>query len=146
MAGEFQEKKLYHQIHPLKLAVDIGVTPVALYLCWAHRLLPAALVAFGPPLVVSLAMMKWTPELEKLKRSGFGRYIKRYMTPLIEVIRLLTLVPMAYGAWNHDLRFIALGFAILAIACPRRSEEMRYALLVGVRLCPSAPNGGPRPC
>ena len=38
------------------------------------------------------------------------------MTPLIEVIRLLTLVPMAYGAWNHDLRFIALGFAILAIA------------------------------
>ena len=116
MAGEFQEKKLYHQIHPLKLAVDIGVTPVALYLCWLHRLLPAALVAFVPPVVVSLAMIKWTPDLEKLKRSGFGRYIKRYMTPLIEVIRLLTLVPMAYGAWNHDLRFIALGFAILAIA------------------------------
>jgi hypothetical protein len=54
------------------------------------------------------------------------------MTPLIEMIRPLTLVPMAYGAWNHDLRFIALGFAILAIAscngvirqlCARRRRE-----------------------
>jgi hypothetical protein len=25
MAAELQKKKLYHQIHPLKLAVDIGV-------------------------------------------------------------------------------------------------------------------------
>jgi len=25
---DFQEKKLYHQIHPLKLATDIGVTPI----------------------------------------------------------------------------------------------------------------------
>ncbi len=46
---DFREKKLYQQIHPLKLATDIGVTPLAL---------------------------------------------------------LLTLVPMAYGPWNHDFRFI----------------------------------------
>jgi hypothetical protein len=44
---DFQEKVLYHQIHPLKLATDIGVTPLALYFLWEHRVLPAVLVGFG---------------------------------------------------------------------------------------------------
>ena len=112
----FQGKKLYHQIHPLKLATDIGVTPLALYFGWEHRVLPALLVGLVPPLVVSFAMLKWTPDLEKLKRSSFGRHIKKYMTAFIELTRLLTLVPMAYGAWNHDFRFIVLGLVILVVA------------------------------
>jgi len=113
---DFREKKLYHQIHPLKLVTDIGVTPLALYFVWEHRVLPALLVGFVPPLVVSLAMLKWTPDLETLKRSAFGRYIKKYMTPFIEMTRLLTLVPMTYGAWSHDSRFIVLGLVILLFA------------------------------
>ena len=113
---DFREKKLYHQIHPVKLATDIGVTPLALYFFWEHRVLPGLLVGFVPPLIVSLAMLKWTPNLEKLKRSAFGRYIKKYMTPFIELTRLLTLVPMAYGAWSHDFRFIVLALVILVVA------------------------------
>ena len=113
---DFREKKLYHQIHPAKLATDIGVTPLALYFFWEHRVLPGLLVGFAPPLMVSLAMLKWTPDLEKLKRSALGRYIKKYMTPFIESIRLLTLVPMAYGASNHDFRFIVLALVILILA------------------------------
>jgi hypothetical protein len=61
-------------------------------------------------------MLKWTPDLENVKRSTFGRYIRKYMTPFIELIRLLTLVPMAYGAWIHDFRFIFLGLVILVVA------------------------------
>ena len=38
------------------------------------------------------------------------------MTPAIEAIRLLTLAPMAYGAWNRDFRFIVLGLVLLALA------------------------------
>ncbi|HZR29013.1 MAG TPA: hypothetical protein VFA71_09540 [Terriglobales bacterium] len=113
---DFREKKLYHQIHPLKLATDIGVTPLALYLVWEHRVLAALLVGLVPPMAVSLAMLKWTPDLEKLKRSEFGRYIKKYMTPLVEATRLLSMIPMTYGAWNHDFRFIVLGLVILAIS------------------------------
>jgi hypothetical protein len=74
------------------------------------------LVGFVPPVVVSLAMLRWMPDLEKLKRSAFGRYIKKYMTPFIELTRLLTLVPMAYGAWNHDFRFIVSGLVIVVVA------------------------------
>src|SRR5262249_11124062 len=77
---DFREKKLYHQIHPLKLATDISVTPVSLYFVWKHRVLPALLVGFVPPILLSLGMLKWTPDLERLKRSRLGRYIKSYMT------------------------------------------------------------------
>lgn len=113
---DFQEKVLYHQIHPLKLATDIGVTPVALYYLWQHRVLPSLVIGFVPPILVSLGMLKWNPDLERLKQSDFGRYVRRYMTPAVQVIRLLTLAPMAYGAWNHDFRFMILGLAILVLA------------------------------
>jgi hypothetical protein len=111
-----QEKKLYHQIHPLKLATDIGVTVPSLYLFWQHKLIPALLVIFIPPIIVSAAMMKWTPDLERINRSRFGRYIKQYMTPTIETIRGLTLIPMAYGAWVHQPGYIVLALVILLAA------------------------------
>lgn len=113
---DFKEKKLYHQIHPLKLATDISVVPPALYFLWQHRFLPAALIGFVPPVLVSAAMMKWTPDLERLKSSRLGRYVKESMTPAIEAVRLLSLVPMAYGAWKHEVRYILLGLVILVVA------------------------------
>jgi hypothetical protein len=116
MFMNIQEKTLYHQIHPLKLATDIGVTPISLYFVWNHDILPALLVAFVPPVVVSLAMIKWTPDFNKQKDSPMGKYMREYMTPLIELVRFLTLVPMAYGAWAHNIWFILLGLAILVIA------------------------------
>ncbi len=111
-----QEKKLYHQIHPFKLATDIGATLPFLYFLWEHKPLSALVVGFVPPILVSAAMMKWTPDLEQIKHSRFGRYIQQYMTPVIEALRLLTLVPMAYGAWIHQPSYIALGLVILIAA------------------------------
>jgi hypothetical protein len=57
----FREKKLYHQIHPFKLATDIGVTPIFLYFFGKHRIVPAIIVGFVPPILVSAAMMIWPP-------------------------------------------------------------------------------------
>jgi hypothetical protein len=50
---DLREKVLYHQIHPLKLATDISVTPLFLYYLWEHRTVTALLIGFVPPLVVS---------------------------------------------------------------------------------------------
>jgi hypothetical protein len=80
-AMDFRERKLYHQIHPLKLATDIGVTPISLYLLWQRRIAPAIVVGFVPPVVVSVVMMIWPPDLERLKRTALGQYISKYMTP-----------------------------------------------------------------
>jgi hypothetical protein len=113
---DFREKKLYHQIHPLKLAVDIGVTPIFLFFLWHHQIARALLVAFVPPVLVSAAMMVWPPDLERLKNSSLGRYLSKYMTPTIEAVRLQTLVPMAWGGWIHSLWPIALGMLVLLLA------------------------------
>lgn len=115
-AMSFQEKKLYHQIHPLKLATDIGTTIPSLYMLWEHELLLGLLVMFIPPILVSAAMMMWPPDLERIKRSRFGHYIKQSMIPAIETVRVFTLLPMAYGAWAHQQGYNALGFVVLLAA------------------------------
>lgn len=126
---DFREKRLYHQIHPLKLATDIGVTPIFLFFLWRHQITPAIIVGFVPPVIVSAAMMLWPPDLKRLKNSALGKYISKYMTLTIEVVRLLTLAAMAWEAWNHNFWFIALGLLILLFAwCnglvfPRRGER-----------------------
>ena len=71
---DFREKRLYHQIHPLKLVTDIAVTLLSLYYIWEHRVLPALFIGFVPPILVSLGMLKWTPDLERLKQSEFGHW------------------------------------------------------------------------
>lgn len=140
----FGEKRLYHQIHPLKLATDIGVTPIFLFLLWRHQVAQALLVGFVPPVVASAAMMIWPPDLGRLKNSSLGKYVSKYMTPTIEAVRLLTLVPMGWGAWTQSLRWIALGLVVLVLAwcngllLPRHASRLRqnpsFVELPGVRL------------
>ena len=113
---DFREKRLYHQIHPAKLATDICVTPIFLFFLWRHQIAPALAVGFLPPLMVSAAMMIWPPDLEKLKNSSFGKYIAKHMTPTVEAIRFLSLAPMGWGAWAHNLWFIGLGLLIVLLA------------------------------
>ena len=110
------DKILYHQIHPVKLATDIGVTPIFLFFLWRHQITYALVVGFLPPVIVSSAMMIWPPDLESLKYSSLGSYVSRYMTPVIEAVRFLTLVPMAWGAWIHSFSLIGLGLLVLLLA------------------------------
>ena len=77
---DLREKKLYHQIHPIKLMTDVGSALMFLFFLWHHRLVPAIVVGFVPPVVVSVAMMLWLPDLEWLKQSALGQYISKYMT------------------------------------------------------------------
>jgi len=93
-----QEKALYHQIHPVKLLMDWGTTPPALYFLWRRRLLPGLLIAVGPPILASFLLMRYA-DLEGLKASAAGRYMGRYMTPAMQALRLAGAVVMMLGAW-----------------------------------------------
>ncbi len=109
------EKSLYHQIHPLKLAVDWGTGILALYPFWQHQLLIAILIAFIPSIIVSFILLRFA-NLEKYKGSAFGKYIRQYMTRPIEVIRASGYVLMAVGAWYHIVWLIPAGFLVIALA------------------------------
>ena len=115
-SSNFAEIKLYHRIHPVKLATDIAAAIAFLFFLWHHEVGFALVSGFLPPIIVSGAMMIRAPNLEKLKNSPMGRYIAKYMSPTVEAVRFLTLVPMAWGAWTHHVWLIVLGLAMLLLA------------------------------
>ena len=68
------ERALYHQIHPLKLATDWGTAFGAAFLFWQHRPGFAPLLGFIPSVVVSIVLITWI-DLERYRDSSFGRYV-----------------------------------------------------------------------
>jgi len=110
-----KEKILYHQIHPLKLAADIGCEPVSLYFFWQHDLVLGVATHFVPPIAASLILICCT-DFAGIKSSKAGAYLRRHMTRTIEGIRLAGDVVMVFGAWFHRPFLIVAGLAVVAIA------------------------------
>ena len=106
------EKSLYHQIHPLKL-FTAGL--IALHPFWRHYFLIALLTAFAPSMVVSFFLIRFA-DLEKYKQSGFGKYVREYMTRPIEAVRFLGYGIMSLGAWLHAGWLIPIGLLVIALA------------------------------
>jgi hypothetical protein len=109
------EKSLYHQIHPAKLATDIGAEIVSLYLLWQHLLIAGLVSHFAPPIMASLLVMQFA-DLERYKHSRLGRYVGRMMTATIQATRLIGDVVMVFGAWVHVPLVILAGLAIVIAA------------------------------
>lgn len=107
-----QEKALYHQIHPLKLATDISAAVVSSYFFWQHSLVLGLVITFVPPIVVSSLMLA-TLDFSRIRDSAIGRYLRRSMTHTMEAVRLAGMLPMAFGAWYHLPWLIALSIVII---------------------------------
>lgn len=50
---------LIHQLHPLKLAADISASVVSNILLWQHRLGPALLARYLPPIAGSALVIRF---------------------------------------------------------------------------------------
>src|SRR5262245_28329861 len=111
----FQEKSLYHQIHPVKLFTDWSTGLLALYPFWHHKLIVALLIAFLPSILASLIIVRFA-DLEKYKQSAFGKYVSQYMTRAFEAMRLIGYGIMAVGAWVHVVWAVLLGLLIILLA------------------------------
>jgi len=110
-----KEKYLYHQIHPLKLLVDVAAGLIALYPLWQHRLATALLIMLVPPPIASFVVMRYA-NLEPYRQSAFGRYVARHMSHAVEAVRLLGMVITASGAWFHSVSAILLGLVVTIVA------------------------------
>ncbi len=109
-----EEKLLYHQIHPLKLAADIGCEPVSLYFFWKHNLLLGFATHFIPPIVASVLLIRYA-NLEGRKNSTFGAYIQQHMTKTVEAARFGGDIVMVFGAWFRRGLWIAAGLAAIIL-------------------------------
>ncbi len=113
-----RERILYHQIHPLKLFTDIGVTFPSCYFFWRHDLVAAIAIALLPPIIVS-AIIIAAVDLERYKQSSFGRYLKNYMSREMEMTRLFGFVLVALGSWFHQAWLLPCGVVIVLLAWMR---------------------------
>jgi hypothetical protein len=110
-----QEKVLYHQIHSLKLSTDWLTGLAALYFFWQHDLILGLLIAFVPSILVSIVIIKFV-KLEKYAESSRGKYIRKYMTRAMEMLRFGGYAIMAVGAWYHIVLIAVLGLFIIIFA------------------------------
>jgi hypothetical protein len=100
-----EERLLYHQLHPAKLAADISGSIISTYLVWQHLFWWAMLGAFAPAMIGSALVLRFA-NLDRLKDSRMGQYIERFMNHWIEAWRFGGQIIMWVGAWYH------LGWAI----------------------------------
>ena len=109
---DIKEKSLYQQIHPIKLLTDISAGLLSLYIFWQHDIILGLLVAFVPSVVATVLLMRFV-DLEKLKRSGFGEYVSKYMTSSMQALRLVGNFVMILGAWFHIAWIILVGLIMI---------------------------------
>lgn len=112
---DFGEKQKYQEIHPVKLAVDIGTGIISIYFFWLQNLVLGLIIGFLPSIIITAVIIKWV-NLEKYKQSSFGKYIDKYMTSTIRLIRLMGLVVILVGAWFHIWWLILVGLVTILLA------------------------------
>lgn len=110
-----KEKVLYHQIHPAKLASDLAACVTAVVLFARGDAAAGLAVAAIVPVAATMATMRYG-DLERLKRSRFGAYVRRYMTSAALAQRLAGFAILCWGAWKGSFLLGVLGAALIVHA------------------------------
>ena len=110
----FRERVLYHQIHPAKLFADIATALVGIDLFWRHALAQGLIIALVPPLLVSAVLLQ-EGNLERYRSSPMGAYLRRFMPPWVQAVRLFGVALAFYASWHHVPAGIYGGLALVAV-------------------------------
>ena len=109
-----RERVLYHQIHPAKLFADTATALVAIDLFWRHALAPGLIIALLPPLLVSAVLVN-EANLERCRSSPMGAYLRQFMPPWVQALRLFGVGVVFDAAWFHFPTGVIGGLTLVAI-------------------------------
>jgi hypothetical protein len=123
---DLQERILYHQIHPLKLATDLISGALALYFAWQQQLGAATVAALAPSVLVTFYLTQFV-DLSPQKNSTPGAYVAKYMTDKIQQARLFGYGLMFLGAWERNWIGIAAGLGLIAFGWGRGWLQERWS-------------------
>ena len=124
----FAERALYHQIHPLKVFTDAATAIIAIDLFWQHLLIPGLVIAVLPPVLVSAVLIR-DIDLERYRHSALGAYLRRFMPPWMQALRLFGAGVAFLAAWEHAPALVMLGLGLVA-ACWANGVARRAAALL----------------
>ena len=105
---------LYHQIHPAKVFADTSTALVAIDLFWRHALAPGLIIALLPPILVSAVLVN-EANFESYRSSPMGAYLRRFMPPWVQAVRLFGVGVAFYAAWFQFEAGVISGLALVAI-------------------------------
>jgi hypothetical protein len=108
-----QGRYLVHQVHPAKLATDIGASAVSTVLFWQQRVVLGLLVFAVPPSVASALLLR--RDLAACRDSAAGRYVLAHMPPSMQAVRAVSAVVLAVGGWRRSPGLIAGGLGLVAL-------------------------------
>jgi len=110
----FLERALYHQIHPAKLFADFATALIAIDLFWRHDLYAGLLIGLLPPVLVSAVLINEV-DLESYRRGWMGAYLRRFMPPWVQAVRLFGVAVAFYAAWYHVPAGVVGGLGLVAL-------------------------------
>ena len=103
---------LLHQVHPAKLATDVGADVVSAWLMWHHRPRTALLLAHTAAALASATVTRW--DLSPLQTTRRGRYVLNHMPPSAQAVRYLGPVVAWYAAYHRRAAGIVAGHILIA--------------------------------
>jgi hypothetical protein len=109
------EKLLYHQIHPAKLAVDFSSCFASCALLWRGQIALAMLITWVPAIAATVLLTGFG-RLRRQQESPFGRYVSEMMTPAVIAQRMAGQIVMWFGAYQHEVSQVVLGFLVIVLA------------------------------
>ncbi len=107
------ESILLHQVHPVKLAFDIGASVVSNALLWQHRLAAGIVSRYLLPVLGSALVLRFA-DVESLRDTPRGRYVLEHMPPASTALRLGGDTLMAAGAWRRKPSWVLAGALMVA--------------------------------
>jgi hypothetical protein len=107
------EDLVLHQVHPAKLAADIGAAVVSLAMIWRGHRRAGLVVHFLVPVAASAAVLR--TDTSRLRLTRGGRYVLAHMPPAAQAVRLAGDAVMTVGAWQRNGFLIAAGGLIVII-------------------------------
>lgn len=108
-----RERYLVHQIHPAKLATDVGASAVSTVLLWRHRRLAALAVLVVPAPVASAVLLRG--DLDRWRDTAAGRYVLAHMPASMQALRAASAVVTAVGGWQRRPSVLVCGYALTAV-------------------------------
>jgi hypothetical protein len=108
------EGALLHQVHPVKISVDVSASIISNFLLWRARPVTAVAVRFVLP-AASSAVVLGLADLDAVARTRRGRYVLAHMPPSAQVTRLAGDALMGLGAYRRNPALLAIGVAVIAV-------------------------------
>ncbi len=101
-----------HQVHPVKIGVDVTAAVISDILLWKARPKAALAVRAVLPLAGSLVVFGLA-DLDALARTRRGAYVLEHMPSSAQAVRLAGDALMGWGAHRHNVALLTAGAAVI---------------------------------